>query len=343
MRRIKYACQPEQSLKSLQITWLPLAVSRADIWWNFFRTHREDFSQPYTDAPGPGNSAFAATADVATCSNSKSAAHRLRHPNCDEYANVSRNPTIRIHNPKEGVAMLSGLYSAAAALELGARNHEVIAENLAHVATPGYRRQGLIFDSFADSLMNPSGEPQRLVTEPASFSMMEAGPLQQTHNPLDVAVVGDAFFVLQGPNGPVYTRNGAFEPTATGALQARGLGYPVLGQGGPINIPPNTSMIGVGPDGTVSANGTIVGQLQIASFARPQDLRRIGSTLFEGGAPAAPVGDSFRVEQGFREGSNVQPVHEMVNMIMGMRYYEAAEKSMRALSEAIALNTRPQQ
>jgi len=242
--------------------------------------------------------------------------------------------------------MLSGLYSVAAALELGTRNHEVIAENLAHVATPGYRRQGLIFDNFSDSLMResqtPTGEPPRNVNSPASFSLMEAGALQQTNSPYDVAVVGEAFFALQGPNGPVYTRNGAFEPGPNGNLQARGLGYPVLGQGGPIVLPPNAVGFGVGPDGTVSANGVEVGRLQMVNFGRPLELRRIGSTLFEGGAPEAPRPDSFRIEQGFRESSNVQPVQEMVSMILGMRFYEAAEKSMRAISEAIALNTRPQ-
>jgi flagellar basal body rod protein FlgG len=242
--------------------------------------------------------------------------------------------------------MLSGLYSVAAALELGARNHEVVAENLAHVATPGYRRQGLVFDNFSDSLMNPApsptGETPRSVNNPASFSLMEAGPLQQTNNPFDIAVVGEAFFTLQGPNGPIYTRNGGFEPNASGQLVARGLGYPVLGNGGPLTLPPNASTITVDPHGNVSANGVALGRLQLANFERPQDLRRIGSTLFEGGTPTAPAPNGYRIEQGFREGSNVQPVQEMVTMMLGMRFYEAAEKSMRALTDAIALNTRPQ-
>ena len=83
--------------------------------------------------------------------------------------------------------------------------------------------------------------------------------------------------------------------------------------------------------------------MQFASFAQPNAMRRVGGTLFEGGTPETPPPGTVRVEQGYREGSNVQAVQEMVSMMLGLRFYESAEKAMRAISEAIALNTRTQQ
>ncbi len=114
------------------------------------------------------------------------------------------------------------------------------------------------------------------------------------------------------------------------------------GQGGALAIPANTSSINIAGDGTVTANGTVVGQLQLATFTDPTALRRVGPTLFEGPAPQAPPPGSVRVEQGFRESSNVQPVQEMMSMMMGLRFYEAAQKAMQTMSDAIAQNTRPQ-
>ena len=72
-------------------------------------------------------------------------------------------------------------------------------------------------------------------------------------------------------------------------------------------------------------------------------MRRVGPTLFEADAPQTPAADTVHVEQGYREGSNVQPVQEMVTMLLGMRYYEAAAKTLQAMSDAVAQNTRSSQ
>ena len=157
-----------------------------------------------------------------------------------------------------------------------------------------------------------------------------------------MALSGNAFFTVQGPNGPLYTRNGSFTLSATGQLQTRGGGYPVLGQGNVLTVPADASSITIAGDGTVSANGAAIGRLRLASFANTESLQRVGPTLFEGPAPQTPAPDSVRVEQGYRESSNVQPVQEMVTMMMGMRFYEAAQKAMQSMSDAVAQNTRPQ-
>ncbi|MEI7686820.1 MAG: flagellar hook basal-body protein, partial [Planctomycetota bacterium] len=249
--------------------------------------------------------------------------------------------TTLIHGRNE---MLRGLYSVAGALEIAGRNHEVVAENLANIATPGYRRQGTFFDmsQFASNSTSTTSQPNARPPRASQFTYVDGGPLQQTNNPLDLALVGNAYFVLDSPSGPVYTRNGSFEIGPGGELQARGSGYRVRGQGSQISLPQNVSSIEVAADGTISANGAPLGRLELASFAQTDSLQRVGPTLFQGTAPQTPTPGSYRIEQGFKEGSNVQAVQEMVTMMVGMRHYEAAQRSMRAISEAVAQNTRTQ-
>ena len=101
----------------------------------------------------------------------------------------------------------------------------------------------------ADSAAPPTGAAPQA---PRSYLYLEPGPLQQTGNPLDVAISGDAFFVVQGPNGPLYTRNGSFELGPGGELRTRGGGYPVAGA---ITVPPDAGTVTVGSDGTVVPTG----------------------------------------------------------------------------------------
>ncbi len=242
--------------------------------------------------------------------------------------------------------MLRGLYDAGSALQAATINQEVTAENLAHATTPGYRRQGVTFQALLAAGLRPdptSSAPAAGAgaSHTASYTLFTPGPVQQTGNPLDLALSGDAFFALESPQGPVYTRNGSFQISARGELVS-GSGLRVLGQGGPITLPQNAGEIHVGADGAVVANGAEVGRLQIAQFDDNQALRRVGTTLFDGPTPRQPAPGSVRVEQGFREGSNVQMVQEMVSMIAGMRQYEAAERALKALGDVIGQNTRPQ-
>src|SRR6185295_1814991 len=98
--------------------------------------------------------------------------------------------------------------------------------------------------------------------------------------------------------------------------------------------------ITVGPDGTVSAGEARVGRIQLASFESPQDLRRAGTSLYDGDGLAQLPPTSARIEQGFKEASNVQPVQEVISMMLGLRHYEAASKALQAISDAISQNTR---
>jgi flagellar basal-body rod protein FlgF len=268
--------------------------------------------------------------------------------------------------------MIRGLYSAATALDAAAANQELIADNLANIATPGFRRHGLVFEVLQDTAAAtstatarpapPSARAPVPMNVPAGtlsvadtaagtraagqYTNFAPGPMQPTGNPFDLAIAGDdgAFFVLDSPGGQVYTRNGVFQLTASGQLQSAS-GMTLRGAGGRIAVPQGTQNVTFGRDGTLYGDGVIIGQLQIAQFPQPGNvLQRVGTTLFSGPnvRQQSQTSPTFRIEQGFRENSNVQTVNEMVSMITGMRHYEAAERALRALGEAVGQNTRPQ-
>jgi len=235
--------------------------------------------------------------------------------------------------------MINGLYNSASALQAAQANHEVIAENIAHATTPGYRRQGVVFQVTGDD--TPAmGLSSGGVKSDRQYMAYDTGPIQHTGNPLDLALAGNAFFSVQGPNGTVYTRNGSMRLTANGQLQTHG-GLPVLTNSGPVTIPPTTVRVEVSADGTIFADGNSLGKLRLVSFPNAEGVRRVGPTLYDNPQAQDVQPGAYRVEQGYREGSNVQVVQEMVTMMLGMRHYEASEKAMRMLTDAIGLNTKP--
>jgi flagellar basal body rod protein FlgG len=233
--------------------------------------------------------------------------------------------------------MIRGLYSSANALQWAEQNHELIAHNLANANMPGYRRQVIAFDQVAQPLTANAAQPaddSAQFAAPRPITVFEPGELQFTERPLDLALKGDGFFVVNGPNGPLYTRNGVFDLTADGVLQTSG-GLPVSGSSGRITIPPGTLQIVVREDGTVVADNNEVGKLKLANFNDPTRLTHAGTTLFEAPPGVVPTDSKATVNQGYREQSNVQIVDEMVRMIAGMRMYEASQRSLDAMSDAV--------
>jgi flagellar basal-body rod protein FlgF len=241
--------------------------------------------------------------------------------------------------------MFSGIYSAASAMDAIMQNHDVVAQNLAHATVPGYRRRGLTFEvagSDPSGKGGSGGAKQIQGPRPGRiYSSFEAGSLEYTGNPLDLAIKGDGFFVVQGPKGTLYTRNGSFQIGANGQLQTK-QGLPVQTSSGSIQLPPDITTITVEPDGTLMADKTKVGQIKLVKFADPKQLEPAGTTLFNAPANVQPQAAVAKVEQGYREGSNVQIVNELVSMIAGMRHYEALQRALHAISDAAQQNTRPQ-
>jgi flagellar basal-body rod protein FlgG len=241
--------------------------------------------------------------------------------------------------------MIRGLYSAASGLTSNLLLQDVVSENLAFSPVPGYKQAGVAFATFEDALANaasPVAEGQLLGTIPTQgYFNLEPGPLVPTGNPLDLATTNNVFFVLDSPAGPVFTRDGAFRLTGDGQLQ-NSAGLTVRGQGGTISIPQGTVQIVVTAEGRILADGVNVGQIQLEVIDNANNLTRVGPALFSGRQPNnPPPAGALSVEQGFLEGSNVNPISEMIGLLTNQRFYEASQRALRSLSDVLALQTRP--
>ena len=242
--------------------------------------------------------------------------------------------------------MINGIYSGATALENYSRQQEVVSSNLAHLNTPGYRRQLLTFEEHVAEVDGVVGSyPGSGVSSLATD--FEAGPRKSTERKLDVSIAGDGFLVYQGEGAELYSRNGVLFRDAQGQL-VNGDGLPVLGQGNaPIVIPPNVSEfdIVIDPGGAISANGTEFGQLNVVQFDNNQLLNAGGGELdidsqiyFKLGEATLTPTENASVLQGYRELSNAHPVSELISLIIGSRGVESAQRAIRAISDAVKEN-----
>jgi flagellar basal body rod protein FlgG len=240
--------------------------------------------------------------------------------------------------------MITGLYSASTALQALQRNQEVIAHNLAHVGVPGYRGLTMTFGSLESASEQDSsgiGAGSTLGQESTDFTQ---GPIVHTGRKLDVAIDGDGFFVLQGQNEQLFTRNGVFFLADDGTF-INSEGMPVLGTNGPLRAPAGSSesQIDIARDGTVTVGESPVGQLRIASFTDNQQLERAGTTLFRAPPGVAPDDANSQVRQGVHEQANVSAVDQLVRMVTGIRQYEAAQRVLKTIDQTIGSQTNPQQ
>jgi flagellar basal-body rod protein FlgF len=241
--------------------------------------------------------------------------------------------------------MLAGFYSMATGMRASEQLHDVIAENLANVSVPGYRGQVLTHETFEEAMQgaldSPSPEGHGTLVSQIS-SDFTPGPTAHTGRTLDVAIGGGGFFEVAGPEGPLYTRNGVFFLNQQSQL-VNSDGMPLQGEGGPITVPGNlsTERIHIAQDGSVSGDGAVFGKLRVVQFDDPNQLERKGNTLFAAPPGVNGVPSEASIMQGVREMSNVSAVGEMVRMIWASRHYEAAQRAMKTLDQAIGQVTDP--
>lgn len=218
-------------------------------------------------------------------------------------------------------------------MQATAQQQDSLAHNLAHALKPGYQREVLRFEasSYGDDLRAPAT---------SMYTDFSQGTMEFTGNHLDLALSGPGYFAVQGPTGPLYTRNGAFQMNANGQLVTME-GLPVIGVSGQIDLPPGSLEINVLANGSIIADGVELDQLRIVTFQNPGDLQRAGSTYFQAPTNAPTIPDGAAVFQGYKELSNSTLVQEMVQMIAGVRQFEAAQRALRTISDAVAFNTHP--
>ncbi len=252
--------------------------------------------------------------------------------------------------------MSRALSIAASGMQAQSLNIDVIANNLANVSTPGFKRsradfQDLLYEtirpagtSSANGNQVPTGIQLGEGTRPvATQKIFIQGSYQHTDNQLDLAIEGDGFFQIMQPSGQVaYSRSGAFKLDSNGNI-VNSDGYPLEP---PITIPNNSVSVTIGADGTVSVlqAGNVqpnqIGTINLAKFINPAGLSSIGRNLYQQTAASGTVttgqaglNGMGTISQGNLEMSNVSVVDEMVNMITAQRAYEINSKAIQTSDE----------
>ncbi|MCK4913867.1 MAG: flagellar hook basal-body protein [Planctomycetes bacterium] len=209
----------------------------------------------------------------------------------------------------------------------------IITHNLANVSTVGYKRRCNTFSKHLESQKAAQEvEPTNGFELNSTFDFSQ-GPMVETGRPLDFAISGNGFFVVETTEGELYTRNGMFQVNQNGQIVDT-RGRIISGENGPITIPGSVGLaqLNVANDGTISAGGASMGKFRIVDFQDMQsELVAVGGSCFsrpQGSEEPEPA-ESAVVKQGYQESSNVQMVEEMVDMIMVSRLYEA---NMRFIS-----------
>ena len=214
------------------------------------------------------------------------------------------------------------------------RRMDVAANNLANLATSGFKADAVLFEEVDNTDAHADEDPRqiRFVRDIGLTRDMSQGPISITGNPLDVALEGQGFFMIEGPGGPLYTRDGAFTLTGDGRLVTTD-GHAVLSSGGaPIVLDPQGESPSIGRDGAIRVAGVEAGRIGVASFATPSALSKVGDNLWsaQGQTPGEFEGV---VVQGALEGSNVRPVTELTRLIEISRAYQSAAKIVSGADE----------
>jgi len=226
------------------------------------------------------------------------------------------------------------------------RELDVVANNVANMTTTGYKADGAVFEEYLMPVAQAAGfqgADRRVsyVQDRATWHNFSAGPVRPTGNPLDVAIDGDALFVVQTARGERYTRNGAFQINAQGEL-VTSTGDRVVGDGGPIQFQSTDNSISINRDGTItvreggnSRTDSARGKLRLVRFDNVQQLQKDGASLFTAPAGVAPQdgSTSSRVTQGSLEQSNVHSVIEMARMVEVTRSYTQIAAMLQQFSE----------
>lgn len=252
--------------------------------------------------------------------------------------------------------MIRSLYTGTTGMNSQQLSMDVLAHNLANVSTTGFKKsttdfQDLLYETIkapgsqtsADT-ESPTGIVVGMGVRPAAVTkVFSQGELIQTENELDVAIEGEGFFEVELPNGnSSYTRSGAFKRDSDGRI-TNANGYPILPT---ITIPDGSRQITISETGVVSAilagdtESTEIGNMELIAFTNNSGLAAQGNNLYaETGASGTPTSgtpgdDGFGILiQTFLEGSNVNIVQEMANMITTQRAYEINSKTIQTSDE----------
>lgn len=212
------------------------------------------------------------------------------------------------------------------------REMQVVANNIANSATTGFKQEGVVFSEYVRGVKG--GASLSMGQGNVRNTSFEQGSLTQTGGTFDFAIEGDGYFLIETPEGERLTRAGSFTPNGEGDLVTHD-GLRVLDAGGaPVFIPPDARSIAVSPDGTISADGNLVGQIGLVAPVNPDGMLRQSGVLFSADDGVEPS-ETARVMQGFVEESNVDPIGQLARMIEIQRAYEMGQSFLDSEDERV--------
>ena len=246
--------------------------------------------------------------------------------------------------------MIEGIYISASGMLPKATRQEAIANNVANVEVPGFKRDSLFLREVQEAKKRQSGDypDWRINRFEGIWTDFEQGELRRTGDMFDLALKGNGFFAVRTPEGVQYTRNGNFTKNAEGALVTP-LGHIVLDENEADILIPQTFQVPIIDAGGVirgrdeqTGEDQVIGRLQVVDFPElrdsvaraqspyqpPLSKSPAGQYIAQPGTPRIPA-EGVEVSQGFLEESNVDPVLEMVKMIDIFRSYEADQKAIQ--------------
>lgn len=210
------------------------------------------------------------------------------------------------------------------------RQMDVVANNVANMTASGFKAEALMLEP----VWSDAGRGQQLafVQDVGVARDLRAGPMTSTGNPLDLAIDGRGYFAVETAQGTRYGRGGQFHLSEFGEL-VTSAGDAVLDDGGAsLTLPLDAGPIAIAPDGTVSTAQGVVGRIGVVDFAHEQRLRKVGGGLYQADEPPLPA-EGARVVQGMLEGSNVQPIVEMTEMMATVRAYQGTQRLLETHHE----------
>ena len=229
--------------------------------------------------------------------------------------------------------MLEGLYSAGAGMEAAQEQLSAVSNNIANESTPGYQSEIMGFHDLLYTTDN--ADPSTALVGAGSaastlgFSQAQ-GSLQQTGNPLDIALNGPGYFQVRQPNGSTaLTRNGSFQLNSRGQLTTN-LGMELVP---PITLPKGTqpSQVSISADGNVSVGNQKIGQIKIVQVSAPDKLLPQGNSVYGVTTASGPVQSAKGVtmQQGYLEQSNVDLNHEISDMMTAQQAYNMGSRAVQ--------------
>ncbi len=253
-----------------------------------------------------------------------------------------------------------GIYSALSGAMAQGQRLDTIANNMANVNTPGFKRDDQVFREYLtanqkppalqnvpkvpasiDSFYDMQGGDVSYVDANGTYTDFTQGSLKSTGNPLDLAIDGDGFFEVMTPQGLSLTRVGAFRMDASGQLVTKD-GHPVLAAGDAAADPASRVIrAGQGPlnvteSGDIFDGPNNLGKISVVNVAQKDSLQKVGGSLFRFKSNARPevaTVENPSMKQGFVESSNVNVVKEMTDMITATRAFESTQKAISAYDQ----------